>query len=199
MASKAVEAVAKAAGGVMSVSQKQTVQSTGIWELIRRAFAVDPNRSNGVPLNPYFRNPTPGGQDPLGYDDPVTIPAGDIADNPYWKRDARRAYPKLSFVTQGDAVALLTVGSAVAPKQELIGEAGQKALVAAQEEGKTTGLATFFEKSKDAAKETLLVNGLPPFPSGQRKQTAGNWHVHDYALSENSYPDEQQYPCRSFK
>lgn len=86
-------------------------------------------------------------------------------------------------------MALLTVGSAVAPKQELIGEVGQKALVAAQEEGKTTGLATFFEKSKDAAKETLLVNGLPPFPSGLKQRTDGNWKAYDYALSENSYPD----------
>ncbi|OTB09027.1 hypothetical protein M426DRAFT_18418 [Hypoxylon sp. CI-4A] len=196
MASKAV---VKAAGGVVSLSQKQTLQSTGIWERIRRAFAVDPERSNGVPLNPYFRNPTPGGQDPLQYDDPVTIPAGDIADNPYWKRDARRAYPKLSFVTQGDAVALLSVGSAAAPKQELIGEAGQKQLVAVQEEGKT-GLAAYFEKSKDVAKETLLVNGLPPLPSGQAKKADGDWEVYKYKLTEeNTYPDVDTYPCRTFK
>ncbi|KAI8963754.1 21 kDa subunit of NADH dehydrogenase [Daldinia sp. FL1419] len=194
MASKAV---AKAAGGVVSISQKQTLQSTGIWERIRRAFAVDPNRSNGIPLNPHYRNPTPGGQDPLLYDDPVTIPAGDIADNPYWKRDSRRAYPRLSFVTQGDAVALLTVGSATAPKQELIGEAGQKQLVAAKEEGKTGGLAAYFEKSKDAARQTLFVNGLPPLPSGERKQSDGTWKVHEYALSEQSYPES--YPCRTFK
>ncbi|KAI1662581.1 21 kDa subunit of NADH dehydrogenase [Daldinia decipiens] len=193
----ASNAVAKAVGGVVSISQKQTLQSTGIWERIRRAFAVDPNRSNGIPLNPHYRNPTPGGQDPLNYDDPVTIPAGDIADNPYWKRDARRAYPKLSFVTQGDAVALLTVGSAAAPKQELIGEAGQKQLVAAQEDGRTGGLAAYFEKSKDAARQTLFVGGLPPLPSGEKKQGDGSWKVHDYALDENSYPES--YPCRSFK
>ncbi|KAK6950941.1 hypothetical protein Daesc_007469 [Daldinia eschscholtzii] len=187
MASKAV---AKTAGGVVSITQKQTLQSVGIWERIRRALAVDPNRSNGIPLNPHYRNPTPGGYDPLQYDDPVTVPAGDIADNPYWKRDTRRAYPKLSFVTQGDAVALLTVGSAAAPKQELVGEAGQKQLVAAREEGKTRGLAAYFEKSKDAAKQTLFVNGLPPLPSGERKQSDGSWKVHDYALAENSYPEK---------
>ncbi|RYC63499.1 NADH dehydrogenase/NADH:ubiquinone reductase (H(+)-translocating) [Xylaria longipes] len=95
MASKAV---AKLAKGVVPLSQKQTLESTGIWALVRRVFAVDPNRSSGVPLNPFFRNPTPGALDPLTYDDPVTLPAGDIADNPYWKRDARRSYPKLSFV-----------------------------------------------------------------------------------------------------
>ncbi|KAI1650301.1 21 kDa subunit of NADH dehydrogenase [Daldinia loculata] len=194
----ASNAVAKAVGGVVSISQKQTLQSTGIWERIRRAFAVDPNRSNGIPLNPHYRNPTPGGQDPLNYDDPVTIPAGDIADNPYWKRDTRRAYPRLSFVTQGDAVALLTVGSAAAPKQELIGEAGQKQLVAVQEQGKTGGLAAYFEKSKDAARQALFVNGLPPLPSGEKKHSDGSWKVHEYALSEESaYPES--YPCRNFK
>ncbi|KAI1778233.1 21 kDa subunit of NADH dehydrogenase [Hypoxylon cercidicola] len=198
MASKAV---AKAAGGVMSLSQKQTLQSTGIWERIRRAFAVDPERSNGVPLNPYFRNPTPGGMDPLTYDDPVTIPAGDIADNPYWKRDARRAYPKLSFVSQADAVALLSVGSAAAPKQDLVGEAGAQQLVAVREEGKTGGLAAYFEKNKDVAKETLLPGGLPPLPSGWAKKEDGNWEVYKYELEESSYndPSAQTYPCRNFK
>ncbi|KAI0885565.1 21 kDa subunit of NADH dehydrogenase [Annulohypoxylon maeteangense] len=195
MASKAA---AKVAGGVMNINQKQTLQSTGIGERIRRLLAVDPNRSNGVPLNPYFRNPTPGALNPLDYDDPVTIPAGDIADNPYWKRDARRAYPRLSFVNQADAVALLSVGSAAAPKQELIGEEGQKALVAAKEEGKTMGLAAYFEKNVGAAKDTLLVNGLPPLPSGQSLGKEGAWQTYKYELTEeNSYPEG--YPCRTFK
>lgn len=158
---------------------------------MRRAFAVDPERSSGVPLNPYFRNPTPGGLDPLAYDDPVTAPAGDIADNPYWKRDARRAYPRLSFVSQADAAALLAVGSAAAPKQELVGEAGEKQLVAAAEEGRTGGLAGFFEKNKDVARDTLLPGGLPPLPSGWApKKDDGSWEVYKYELEEPSYPDE---------
>ncbi|KAI1845144.1 hypothetical protein JX265_002771 [Neoarthrinium moseri] len=197
MASKVV---AKAAGGVMGVSQKQTLQSTGIWERVRRVFAVDSNRSNGVPLNPYFRNPTPGGNDPLAYDDPVTVPAGDIADNPYWKRDSRRNYPKLSFVSQADAVALLGVGSAAAPKAELVGEAGEKALVAAKEEGVEGGLARYFEQKGPAAAKDLLVNGLPPLPSGQgpKKDGSGAWEATPYELTEEqTYPE--QYPCRVFK
>ncbi|PTB68571.1 21 kDa subunit of NADH dehydrogenase [Trichoderma citrinoviride] len=179
----ASQAAAKVAGGVVSITKKQTLQSTGIWETIRKAFSLDPNRSNGVPLNPYFRNPTPGALDPQTYDDPVTLPAGDIADNPYWKRDVRRAYPKLSVVTQGDAVSLLTVGSAAQPKVELIGEAGDKALVAAKQEGESTGLAKFLEKApKDVAKD-VFVNGLPPVPSGQNLK-AGGWDVHGYELNE---------------
>lgn len=168
--------------------QKHTLQSTGIWETLRKAFALDPNRSNGVPLNPYFRNPTPGGLDPQTYDDPVTIPAGDIADNAYWKRDVRRSYPQLSVVNQGHAVSLLTVGSAAKPKVELIGEAGEQALVAAQKEGET-GLAAFFEKApKDVAKD-VFVDGLPPLPSGQTL-LSGAWDVHKYELIEDQ---EQTY------
>jgi len=180
--------------------QKQCVVSVGVWEKIRRVFAVDANRSTGVPLNPYYRNPTPGGTDPMLYDDPVTTPAGDIADNPYWKRDARRAYPKLSFVNQSDAVGLLSVGSAAAPKQELIGEAGAKSLVAAKQEGET-GLAAFFEKKTGAAvAQDLLVGGLPPLPSGQSLD-AGKWDVYKYDLTEPAYGEEKivTYPCRSFK
>ncbi|KAL6864032.1 hypothetical protein J3F83DRAFT_184927 [Trichoderma novae-zelandiae] len=194
----ASQAAAKVAGGVVSITKKQTLQSTGIWETLRKAFALDPNRSNGVPLNPYFRNPTPGALDPQTYDDPVTLPAGDIADNPYWKRDTRRAYPKLSVVTQGDAVSLLTVGSAAQPKVELIGEAGDKALVAAQQEGETTGLAKFLEKAPkaDVAKD-VFVDGLPPLPSGQNLK-AGGWDVHNYELNEEQTYGAG-YPCRTFK
>ncbi|KAK7951583.1 uncharacterized protein PG986_007311 [Apiospora aurea] len=201
MASKAV---VKAAGGAVSISQKYTLEPTGVWQRVRRAFAIDPNRSSGVPLNPTYRWPTPGGTDPMLYDDPVTIPAGDIADNPYWKRDSRRAYPRLSFVNQGDAVALLGVGSAAAPKQELIGEAGEKALAVAQEQGQQQGLAEFFEqKGKQGvatAAADLFVNGLPPMPSGQalKADNSGAWEVKEYELLEDqSYGDG--YPCRTFK
>jgi hypothetical protein len=149
-----------------------------------------------VPLNPWYRNPTPGSIDPLKYDDPVTTPAGDIADNPYWKRDARRSYARQSVIGQADAVALLSVGSAAAPKQELIGEAGSKALVAAQEEGKNTGLATYLSgdgTSKELAergKALLTRNGLPPLPAGQQVQADGKWDVHGYARTEDAYGEE---------
>ncbi|KAK8115175.1 21 kDa subunit of NADH dehydrogenase [Apiospora kogelbergensis] len=192
MASKAV---VKAAGGAVSLSQKYTLEPTGVWARVRRAFALDPNRSSGVPLNPTYRWPTPGGTDPMLYDDPVTVPAGDIADNPYWKRDARRAYPTLSFVNQGDAVALLG---------DLVGEAGEKALAVAKEEGQKTGLAEFFEqKGKQGvltAAQDLFVNGLPPMPSGQNLKADGSgaWEVKEYELLEDqSYGDG--YPCRTFK
>ena len=135
---------------------------------------VDPGRSTGVPLNPQFRNPPPAGNDPKAYDDPVTVPAADIADNPYWKRDARRSYPKLSFVNQSDIVGLLSVGSQASPKDGVlqIGDAGSKQIVAVKEEGQK-GLPAFFEKDKKSISGVLATNGLPPSPSnlGQNART----------------------------
>ena len=164
------------------------MQSTGIWEVIRRNLAIDPNRSSGVPLNPWFRNPPPGSNDPKSFEDPVTIPAGDIADNAYWKRDNRRAYPQLSTVRQADVAALLTVGSTAAPKVELIGEAGEKALVAAKEEGQAGGLAKVFAQGNNITAKDLFVDGLPPLPSGQ-SLSEGSWNVHKYKVTDGSYPD----------
>jgi hypothetical protein len=94
------------------------------------------------------------------------VPAGDIAENPYWKRDVRRSYPKLSVVRQPDVVALLSVGSAAKPKEDRlqIGEAGKKQLVALKEEGEK-GLSAFFEKEKSMAQGVLGPNGMPPLPA----------------------------------
>ena len=145
-----------------------------------------------MPLNPHNRNPAPGSNDPAAYDDPVTVPAGDIADNPYWKRDSRRNHPRLSVVGQADQVALLGVGSAAAPRVELIGEAGSKALVAAEEEGKNTGLAAFLEKKgADVGKLVLGKDGMPPLPSGHSlAQTGEKWEVYQYKMEpEQSYGD----------
>lgn len=36
-----------------------------------------------------------------------TLTASDPAQNPYWKRDVRRAYPQLSVVTQAELSGLL--------------------------------------------------------------------------------------------
>ncbi|TDZ14201.1 NADH-ubiquinone oxidoreductase 21.3 kDa subunit [Colletotrichum orbiculare MAFF 240422] len=198
MATKAVAQAA--AGGLVELSKKHTLQSTGIWERIRRSLAIDPNRSSGVPLNPTYRTPAPGAQDPLSYDDPVTIPAGDIADNPYWKRDARRNYPALSVVNQADVVGLLSVGSAANPKVELIGEVGAQQLVAVKEEAAATGIAPYLEKNAakavEASKEAFFVNGLPPTPAGTDLST-GKWDVYKYKINKDQTYGES-YPCRTF-
>ncbi|OOF97708.1 hypothetical protein ASPCADRAFT_204981 [Aspergillus carbonarius ITEM 5010] len=184
---------AKTASNVIAVHKKYTVQSTGIWERIRRVLAVDPNRSTGVPLNAQYRLPTPGSLPPLSYDDPVTVPAGDLADNPYWKRDVRRNYPRLSAVNQADAVGLLSVGSQAAPRDDVlqIGEAGEKQLVSVKQQGEERGLAALFEKDKNGIKEVLGANGLPPLPCNLNPSGT------KYELGhEHGYPDV--YPCRTF-
>lgn len=164
------------------------MQPSGIWARISDWLQIDSKRSTGVPLNPLFRNPPPAGQDPKAYDDPVTAPAGDIAENPYWKRDVRRSYPRLSVVNQGDVVGLLTVGSQAAPKEDVlqIGDAGQKQLVAVQEQGRRTGLPAFFKKDKGNMAAVLGANGLPPLPSNLGQNMNGK----RYDLTEQSYEDK---------
>jgi hypothetical protein len=167
--------------------QKYTVQPKGIYAAINRLFALDSNRSTGIPLNPQFRNPPPGALDPNSYDDPVTLPAADIAENPYWKRDVRRRYPRLSTITQADAVALLEVGSAAAPKQELIGDAGSKQLVAAQEQG-AKGLSVAFERNMGLAKDILGPGGMPPMPPALHTTAAAGQKRYDLEV-EQAYGD----------
>lgn len=133
----------------------------------------------------HFRNPPPGGLDPQSYDEAVTTPASDIADNPYWKRDVRRAYPKLSTVTQGDAVGLLSLGSAADPSPKLLaGDEGAKQLVEVKEQG-SKGLAAFFEKEKATA--VLGEGGLPPRPVAVRSKLNT---AEKYEIGRTSYGEE---------
>ncbi|KAJ5319424.1 hypothetical protein MYU51_006843 [Penicillium brevicompactum] len=188
---------AKSASNVVSINQKYSVQSVGVWERIRRLFAIDPNRSTGIPLNSQYRLPTPGSLPPLAYDDPVTVPAGDIADNPYWKRDTRRSYPQLSTVRQADAVGLLTVGSHAAPKDEVLklGEAGEQQLVAVKEQGEERGLAALFEQDKKSIQGVLGANGLPPNPANINPVSQPSQSKYELG-TENGYPEK--YTCRTF-
>ncbi|KAI4245072.1 MAG: hypothetical protein L6R40_002671 [Gallowayella cf. fulva] len=179
--------------------KKYTVRTTGIWDRIRRFLAVDPNRSSGVPLNPQYRNPPPGANPPGAYDDPVTVPAGDIAENAYFRRDIRRSYPRLSVVKQVDVVGLLTVGSKAKPKDDVlrIGDAGAKQLIEVQQEGEEKGLAALFKEEKTSVSSILGPNGMPPFPTGGSRTSpqGGRRYVMD-ADRDEGYPVE--YPCRTF-
>jgi hypothetical protein len=166
--------------------QKYTVQPTGIWARINNFLAVDPKRSTGIPMNPQFRNPPPGSVDPLAYDDPVTVPAADIAENPYWKRDSRRRYPQLSTITQSDVVALLSVGSKASPKDEVLqlGDAGKKQLVEVKQQGEDGGIAVFWAKETGVGKSVLGEGGLPPKPPT-------TWGAKTYTLKQDqSYDGE---------
>ncbi|KAL9084202.1 MAG: hypothetical protein Q9165_008188 [Trypethelium subeluteriae] len=187
MASASAKQALQSAANQASRYKKYTVQPQGWGAWISSKLSVDPKRSSGIPLNPQFRNPPPGANDPRNYDDPVTVPAADLAENPYWKRDVRRQYPKLSVVNQGDVVGLLTVGSKASPRDEVlkVGDAGQKQLVEVKEEGQR-GLSNFFEKDrgKNSIANILGPGGLPPLPSGLSPIEGGKRYE---ILKEQSY------------
>lgn len=164
-----------------------------MWERIRRILALDPNRSTGIPLNPQYRNPPPGANPPEAYDDPVTVPSGDIAENAYYKRDIRRNYPRLSVVKQADIVGLVSVGSKAIPNNDAlqVGDAGAKQLVQIAQEGQGRGLAAYFEKDQKRTVDILGPDGLPPFPSGMSRVSpeGGRKYVMDANRSEG-FPEE---------
>ncbi|KAL9624950.1 MAG: hypothetical protein Q9160_000997 [Pyrenula sp. 1 TL-2023] len=202
MTSKAAAQAAQSLSRVVPVNKKYTVQSHGVWERIRRLFAIDPSRSTGVPLNPQYRNPTPGALGPQTYDDPVTVPSGDIADNPYWKRDVRRNYPQLSVVNQADVVGLLTVGSAATPKDEVLklGDAGTKQLVEIRQDGEERGLSNFFGTQKvESVLTPAILEGrdldkaisqrqMPPMPTALGQNASATPYT-QLEEEEQGYPD----------
>jgi len=168
--------------------QKYSLRTPPFWDRLRRLLAIDPNRSTGVPLNPQYRNPPPGVPPAAAYEDPITLPAGDIAENPYYKRDMRRNYPKTSVMRQGDVVGLLSVGSKVAPKELASGEAGMKQLVEVRKEGEEKGVAGFLEKEKGAVRGFLGEGGMPVWPAAMGKGR-GKAYVMDQDREEG-YPEE---------
>lgn len=172
---------------------------------------MDPNRSTGVPLNPQFRNPPPGALGPETYDDPVTVPAGDLADNPYWKRDVRRNYPQLSVVNQADVVGLLTVGSAAAPKEDVlkIGDAGTKQLIEIKQDSEEKGLSAIFETQKvdtlltpeildgNNLEKALSTRKMPPLPTALG-QNAQDRKYTQLDTDDQAYPEEYVRTDRIF-
>lgn len=91
------------------------------------------------------------------------------------------------MVRQPDVVALLSVGSAANPNEEVlqIGEAGNKQLVEVKEEGEK-GLSAFFQRDSSATKGVLGPNGLPPFPASKHPQKKQYELLHK---SEQAYGD----------
>ncbi|THH27840.1 hypothetical protein EUX98_g6336 [Antrodiella citrinella] len=77
----------------------------GFWKKFRDAVVINPEISSGLPIQGINRYPPPGSR-PERYSTPATK-ASDPAQNPYWKRDVRRTYPRLSVVTQTELSALL--------------------------------------------------------------------------------------------
>ncbi|GAA5883596.1 hypothetical protein JCM16303_004905 [Sporobolomyces ruberrimus] len=82
-----------------------TADENSLWNRVRKALVVNPESSSGNPLPAKFRTPEPASRP-----EKFTVPsskASDVAENPYWKRDFRRQYPKTEIVTQGELAKLL--------------------------------------------------------------------------------------------
>ncbi|KAJ3777822.1 NUZM, NADH-ubiquinone oxidoreductase 21.3 kDa subunit [Lentinula raphanica] len=131
----------------------------GFWKKFRDAVVVNPEISSGLPLQGINRFPPPGSR-PEKYSTPATK-ASDVAQNPYWKRDVRRAYPQLSVITQTGLSSLLIEHStpqAVAAPTEGASADGSKAISTPEE---PIELATAISKIAESTK-IYSESKLPP-------------------------------------
>ncbi|CAL1707080.1 unnamed protein product [Somion occarium] len=99
----------------------------------------------------------PPGSRPERYATPATK-ASDPAQNPYWKRDVRRAYPQISVVTQ-DGLASLLIAHAEAPAVAPPAEGDKAGVPAPKKEAVdlTAAIATI-----SSARKAYSESNLPP-------------------------------------
>ncbi|CAG7850532.1 SubName: Full=Related to NADH-ubiquinone oxidoreductase 21.3 kDa subunit {ECO:0000313/EMBL:CCA67566.1} [Serendipita indica DSM 11827] len=134
----------------------------GFWKKFRDVMVVNPEISSGLPLPDKNRYPQPGSRPEL-YSTPATM-ASDVAQNPYWKRDVRRAYPQLSVVTQAEYSKVLLAspqGQSIAPPKES-SEESEKSSVPATETNKS--LSEVLE-AINKLQPVFSESNLPPTPS----------------------------------
>ncbi|KAA1471665.1 NUZM, NADH-ubiquinone oxidoreductase 21.3 kDa subunit [Dentipellis sp. KUC8613] len=134
----------------------------GFWKKFRDAVVVNPEISSGLPLQAVNRQPPPGSR-PEKYSTPATK-ASDIAQNHYWKRDVRRAYPQLSVVTQSQLSNLLiqhNIPQAVAAPSEGEKAEGDKASVPAAAPTPSVDLTEAINTVL-AARPTFSETNIPP-------------------------------------
>ncbi|KAF5348626.1 hypothetical protein D9758_006852 [Tetrapyrgos nigripes] len=117
----------------------------GFWKKFRDAIVINPEISSGLPMQGINRYPPPGSR-PEKYSTPATK-ASDPAQNPYWKRDVRRAYPQLSVITQPGLSQLLIEHSQGAPS------------VAAPAEGQAEG-TTAVSKAAEPLEFTAAISTI---------------------------------------
>ncbi|KLO19521.1 21 kDa subunit of NADH dehydrogenase [Schizopora paradoxa] len=135
----------------------------GFWKKFRDAVVVNPEISSGLPLASLNRYPQPGSR-PEKYATPATK-ASDPAQNPYWKRDVRRAYPQLSMVTQEELSTYLLQ----TPEQPQVeAPTDEKSAVPVQKAPAidlTAAIATI-----TSAKKVYSTSNLPPTPPSSFKR-----------------------------
>ncbi|PPR07381.1 hypothetical protein CVT26_013697 [Gymnopilus dilepis] len=132
----------------------------GFWKKFREVVSVNPEISSGLPLPNANRFPPPASR-PEKYSTPATK-ASDIAQNPYWKRDVRRAYPQLSVITQPALSTLLIEHSA--PQAVSAPSTGTDQASVPAEQPKSVDLTQAIASITSAAKvysESKLPPALP--------------------------------------
>ncbi|TFK25720.1 21 kDa subunit of NADH dehydrogenase [Coprinopsis marcescibilis] len=139
--------------------------SRGFWGKFREVVAVNPEISTGLPLASQHRYPPPASR-PEKYSTPATK-ASDPAQNPYWKRDVRRAYPQLSVVTQSELSGLILEHSG-APRYVSVvaapAESSEKAGVPATKQVDLSEAIATVTKTDKIYTESRLPPALPtPF------------------------------------
>ncbi|TFK75461.1 NADH dehydrogenase 21 kDa subunit [Pluteus cervinus] len=155
------------------MASKKAAESTlyhlspkGFWKKFREVAAVNPEISSGLPIAGVNRYPQPASRPEL-YSTPATM-ASDPAQNPYWKRDVRRAYPQLSVVTQQDLSTLLLEHSA-APSVAAPAEAQAEGASGVPATQKTVDLSEAIV-SITAAQKVYSESKLPPkFPTAYKR------------------------------
>ncbi|VDB95960.1 unnamed protein product [Peniophora sp. CBMAI 1063] len=140
------------------------VSPKGFWKKLHETVALNPSISSGLPLPTAHRNPQPGSR-PEKYSTPATK-ASDPAQNPYWKRDVRRAYPQLSVVTQSNLSTLLIQHSGA---DAVAAPGADKASVPATSEGPSE-LAQAIQQLGSNGKKVFTESKLPPLPPNAFKR-----------------------------
>jgi len=145
------------------------------------AVVVDPAISSGLPLPAVNRQPPPGSR-PEKYTTPATQ-ASDPAQNPYWKRDVRRAYPQLSVVTQSELSTLLIQHSGT--PELLVAPSGPEATSVPATTTPRLGLSEAIS-TIGAARKAYATSALPPTPPTPFKRWVPQ-HAPDAPHDPNAY------------
>lgn len=156
---------------------KYTARATSpFWDKFRKAMVVNPESNSGVLLSDEYRYPPPGSR-PEVYSLPPSK-ASDIAENAYYERDFRRAYPKLDVVTQSELSALLLAQpeqlNLPAPNTSSAVKASAGTTDVTTIPSPTPSLASLYyasseQSSTEVAKSSFNASRLPPKPASSIK------------------------------
>ncbi|KAL1922925.1 uncharacterized protein VTP21DRAFT_9301 [Calcarisporiella thermophila] len=130
----------------------------GFWRLVKKLFTVNPEVSDGVYVRE-FRRPAPGS--PINKYEMLKTKNSDVADNYYFKRDMRRAFPREAIYSQQEVAGLLLAahaGSLPAPSEA----SGETSVTA-----RTEGNAALTEALAKISQNEVLYDAqkLPPLPN----------------------------------